>query len=220
MGGAAAVIQRAREDFARGEYRWVAEVMSQVVFADPGNREARALGADALEQLGYQAESATWRNAYLLGARELREGRPASAARAPVSPDVVRAMSAELLFDYLAVRLDGPRADGRRLVVDWRLEDSGRRYVLTLSNATLTCRPDREAPDADARVTSTRAALDRIVLRETTAADAVRDGLVRVEGDAGRVVELFGLLDDFPLMFAVVEPDAPVVTPAAADPRP
>ena len=84
MGGAEAVIARAREDFASGEYRWVAEAMSHVVFADPINTAARELGADALEQLGYQAESATWRNAYLLGALELRGGMSLPAVpRAP-----------------------------------------------------------------------------------------------------------------------------------------
>src|SRR5499433_4180476 len=89
MGGADAVIRRARADFERGEYRFVAEAMSHVVFADPTNTQARALGADALEQLGYAAESAIWRNAYLLGARELRQGLATGLARAPVSPDVV-----------------------------------------------------------------------------------------------------------------------------------
>jgi alkyl sulfatase BDS1-like metallo-beta-lactamase superfamily hydrolase len=82
MGGAEAVIRRARDDFARGEYRFVAEAMSHVVFADPANAQARQLGADALEQLGYAAESATWRNAYVLGALELRQGLPAAVARA------------------------------------------------------------------------------------------------------------------------------------------
>ncbi|PYO55197.1 MAG: hypothetical protein DMD83_20780, partial [Candidatus Rokuibacteriota bacterium] len=105
MGGAGAVIGRAREDFAKGEYRFVAEAMSHVVFADPSNTDARRLGADALEQLGYAAESATWRNAYLLGAFELRQGQPGAVARAPISPDVVRAMSLDLFFDYLGVRL-------------------------------------------------------------------------------------------------------------------
>jgi len=83
MGGADAVIRRAREDFARGEYRFVAEALSHVVFADPANAEARQVGADALEQLGYAAESASWRNAYVLGALELRQGVPATVARAP-----------------------------------------------------------------------------------------------------------------------------------------
>ena len=109
-----------------------------VVFADPSNAEARQLGAAALEQLGYAAESATWRNAYLLGALELRQGRPDTTARAPVSPDLVRAMSLDLFFDYLAVRLDGEKAEGQRFVLNWLFPDLGRRYVLTLQNCALT----------------------------------------------------------------------------------
>src|SRR5678815_2654841 len=143
MGGAEAVVARARADYERGEYRFVAEAMSHVVFADPGNVEARRLGADALEQLGYAAESSTWRNAYLLGARELRNGRGAGMARAPVSPDVVRAMSLDLFFDYLAVRLDGPRAEGRRLSINWVIADTGQRYALTLENCALTYLAER-----------------------------------------------------------------------------
>jgi len=206
MGGAKAAITRAREDFARGEYRFVAEVMSHVVFADPSNTEARRLGADALEQLGYAAESATWRNAYLLGAHELRQGRPDTLARAPVSPDVVRAMSLDLFFDYLGVRLNGEKAEGRRIVINWVIADAGRRYVLNLENCALTYLADRQHDRADATVTTDRAVLDRLVLRETTAADAIQSGLARIDGDSGKLVELFSLLDDFALMFDVVEP--------------
>jgi alkyl sulfatase BDS1-like metallo-beta-lactamase superfamily hydrolase len=206
MGGAEAVIRRSREDFARGEYRFVAEAMSHVVFADPTNADARRLGADALEQLGYAAESATWRNAYLLGALELRQGVPTTDARAPVSPDVVRAVSLDLFFDYLGVRLNGERAEGRRLVVNWVFTDLDRRYVLNLENCALTYLADRRSDDADATVTLDRAALNRVVLRELTFADAVERRLVHVDGDVASVIELFGFLDDFTLMFPVVEP--------------
>jgi len=206
MGGADAVIRRGREDFARGEYRFVAEAMSHVVFADPANAEARQLGADALEQLGYAAESATWRNAYLLGALELRQGVPATVARAPVSPDVVRAMSVDLFFDYLAVRINGEKADGRRIVINWVFSDLDRCYAVNLENSALTYLADRRSDVADATVTLERAALNRLVLREMTFADAVARGLVRVEGDATQVADLFGLLDDFSLMFEVLEP--------------
>src|SRR4029077_4683521 len=106
MGGAEAAIGRAREDFTRGEYRFVAEAMSHVVFADPSNMEARGLGADALEQLGYAAESAPWRNAHLLGASRLRQGLSGAIAPAPISPDVLRAMSLDHVFDLLGVRLN------------------------------------------------------------------------------------------------------------------
>jgi alkyl sulfatase BDS1-like metallo-beta-lactamase superfamily hydrolase len=214
MGGADRVIARAREDFARGEYRFVAEAMSHVVFADPANADARRLGADALEQLGYATESSTWRNAYLLGALELRRGVPATAARAPVSPDVVRAMSLDLFFDYLGVRLNGEKAEGRRLVLNWVFSDLGRRYVLNLENCALTYLADRQHDGADATVTLDRAVLDSIVLRELTVADSVQRGLVRVGGDPSRVVELFELLDDFTPMFEVVEPKRSSAAPA------
>jgi alkyl sulfatase BDS1-like metallo-beta-lactamase superfamily hydrolase len=206
MGGAEAAIARARGDFARGEYRFVAEAMSHVVFADPANAEARALGADALEQLGYAAESATWRNAYLLGALELRQGAAASNARAPVSPDLVRAMSLDLFFDYLGVRLNGDKAEGRRLVINWVFPDVDRRYVLNLEHCALTCLADRQSDQADATVTLDRTVLNRLVLRELTFADAVQQSLVAITGDPSKPVELFTLLDDFALMFDVVEP--------------
>jgi alkyl sulfatase BDS1-like metallo-beta-lactamase superfamily hydrolase len=206
MGGADAAIRRARADFARGEYRFVAEAMSHVVFADPGNVEARQLGADALEQLGYAAESATWRNAYLLGALELRQGVPATTARAPVSPDVVRAMSLDLFFDYLGVRINGEKAQGRRIVVNWVFSDLDRCYTANLENCALTCLADRRSEAADATVTLERATLNRVVLRELTFADAVERELVRVDGDASKVAALFALLDDFSLMFEVLEP--------------
>jgi len=206
MGGADAVIRRARQDFAKGEFRFVAEAMSHVVFADPANAEARGLGADALEQLGYAAESATWRNAYLLGALELRRGVPVSAARAPISPDVVRAMSLDLFFDYLGVRLDAQKADGRRIVINWIFADLDRLYVMNLENCALTCLADRQSDQADATVTLERAVLNRLVLREVSFADAVAQGQARIDGDGAKVAELFGLLDDFSLMFEVIEP--------------
>ena len=208
MGGAEAAIRRAREDYARGEYRFVAEVMSHLVFADPANTEARGLGADALEQLGYAAESATWRNAYLLGARELRQGPGAGVARAPVSPDVVRAMSPELFFDYLGVRLNGEAAEGKRIVVNWAFDDLARRFSSSLEHCALTWLADRHHESADATVTLDWTVLTRLVLRELSFADVLEQGLVTIDGDPARVVELFSLLDDFTLMFEVVEPRA------------
>ena len=206
MGGAAAALARAREDYARGEYRFVAEVMSHLVFADPANREARRLGADALEQMGYAAEAATWRNAYLLGALELRQGRPDTTARAPVSSDLVRSMTLDLFFDYLAVRLNGERAEGERSVLNWVFPDLDRRYVLTLQNCALTYLAERQAERPDATITLARPVLDRLVLRELTIDAALAQGLATIAGDPKPVVRLFGLLDDFALMFDVIEP--------------
>ncbi|MBX9588955.1 MAG: MBL fold metallo-hydrolase [Hyphomonadaceae bacterium] len=206
MGGAETIIARAREDFAKGEYRWVADVMSQVVFAEPDNKAARELGADAMEQMGYQAESATWRNAYLFGAHELRHGLAAPAAPGRAGRDIVRGLSLDLFFDVLGVRLNGETAEGRTIMINWVFPDSGQRYAMTLQNGALTYLAGRQAETADATITLDRATLNGIILREQALPDAMASGAVRVEGDPHKVAELFGLLDEFSMAFDIIEP--------------
>ena len=156
MGGPAAVIARAREDFKAGRYRWVAQVMDQVVFAEPSNKEARDLAADAFEQLGYLAESATWRNAYLLGAQELRSGVRSGARSFPgVSPEMLHTMTVALVFDYLGTRIDGPRAGGANIVINWRFTDTRESLASTLEHGALTSITGKTAPNAATTVTTT-----------------------------------------------------------------
>lgn len=208
MGGAAAAIARARQDFARGEYRWVASVMNQVVFADPGNAEARALGADALEQLGYQAEAGTWRNAYLYGAYELRNGT----TRLPpgsIPSDLVRALPMPLVFDAMGVRLNGPKAAGKVMTLVWHLTDTDEHYTLHLENSALTHRagvpaPGEPAPDAE--ITLTRATWNAISLKEVGMPMAVMSGRVKIAGSLPKLQELFGLFDDATPQFEIIEP--------------
>ncbi|MDX2204964.1 MAG: alkyl sulfatase dimerization domain-containing protein [Hyphomicrobiaceae bacterium] len=209
MGGAAAAIARARQDFEKGEYRWVADAMSQVVFADPANREARELGADALEQLGYQTESATWRNAYLFGAHELRHGPPRNMPATRANVDVIRGLTLDLFFDYLGIRLNGDKADGKTIRINWTFPDIGETYALNLENCALTYLAGRHAPEADAHVTLDRGVLNRIILRELALPDALAQGLAKVEGNVMKIAELFGLLDEFAMGFEIVEPLAP-----------
>ncbi len=206
VGGEAAAIAKARADFAKGEYRWVAEIMTEVIFANPANQEARHLAADAMEQLGYQAESATWRNAYLQGAYELRNGTPQNLMRAPVSSDVVNALSVPLFFDYLGVRLNGPKAEGQHIVINWVFPDLSERYVLNLENCALTYLADRTADHAHVTVTLARPVLNQILLRQITLADAIRDDVIALEGDAEKLSELFALIDEFFFMFEILEP--------------
>ena len=125
MGGADAILARARADFEKGEYRWVAQAVNYVVFADPDNVAARELQADTLEQLGYQAENGTWRNFYLSAARELRDGVVVMPTPSSASADAVKAMSVEMFLQYLAVRLNGPKAADRAYVFDLRFTDLG-----------------------------------------------------------------------------------------------
>lgn len=118
MGGADTVLDKARASFDAGDYRWVAEVVGHVVFADPDNRAARNLQADAFEQLGYQSESAPWRDFYLTGAQELRHGHPSSNPGRGPSAETIAAMTVQQLWDSLGVRIDGPAAADRSWLID------------------------------------------------------------------------------------------------------
>ncbi|KIQ24240.1 hypothetical protein RT97_25105 [Variovorax paradoxus] len=205
MGGADAVLARARDDFRKGEYRWVASAMSQVVYADPANRAARELGADALEQLGYQSEAGTWRSAYLVGAMELRGGVPKIPGGSSSNADTLKAVSNDLFFDFLGVRLDAAKAEGKTMVINWNFTDSNQQFVLTLENSALTHIAGQEA-QADATVTLSRATLDAVTLKETSFPAAVLAGKVKIEGNRAKLGELMSMLDTFEPMFPVVEP--------------
>jgi alkyl sulfatase BDS1-like metallo-beta-lactamase superfamily hydrolase len=209
MGGAAAVIARAKADFAKGEFRWVAQVMKEVVYAEPDNKEACALCADALEQMGYQAESATWRNAFLYGAQELRHGVFQVPARGTMSADTLAGLSTDVFFDALAIRLDPAKAAGQSFVLNWRFTDRDETLSICLKHCTLTHRKGDWSGAAAAAVTTTRAILDDLVLRKITAQEALGSGALKVEGDPSRFELLFGMLDQPPgLMFDVLKPGA------------
>lgn len=205
MGGADAAIKRARDDFKAGQYRWVARVMSDVVFADPANKDARALGADALEQLGYQSEAATWRNAYLLGAQELRNG-VGDQKPSVTSADLLKGVSIDLAFDYLGVRLNAVKAEGKHIVINWTFTDLGQTYIMNLENSALTHTSGKLSDRADASVTLTRAALDAITLKQRTFLGSVVTGDISVGGNPLKLRELFGMFDEFSPSFEIVEP--------------
>jgi alkyl sulfatase BDS1-like metallo-beta-lactamase superfamily hydrolase len=206
MGGAEAVLKRARDDFAAGQYRWVASVMSQLVFADPANKAARDLGADALEQLGYQSEAATWRNAYLLGAAELRDGVAAAQGGSTANAELLKGVSIDLAFDFLGVRLNAAKAEGKTIVVNWTFTDLNQSYVMNLENSALTHTFGKLSGNADVSVTLTRATLDAITLKQRTFMGSVATGDVSISGNPLKLAELFGLLDEFSPGFEIVEP--------------
>ncbi len=148
MGGAASVLEKARRDFERGNHRWVAEV-TNLVFADPANEAARTLCAAPLEALGFASQSATWRNAYLLAARELRTGVPA-AKRRSMGHDLLKAVPMETFLDCLAIRLVAERASGHCLAMAWHVVDTDEHWTLTLGNAALTYRRSTPGVISDA----------------------------------------------------------------------
>ena len=206
MGGADAVLARARADFDKGEYRWVAQAVNYVVFADPENVAARELQADTLEQLGYQAENGTWRNFYLSAARELRDGVVVMPTPSSASPDAVRAMSIEMFLQYLAVRLNGPKAADRSYTFDLRFTDLGERYLLEVENGVLNFTKDAAVDTPTATISLTRAAMDAIVLRQATFDDLRAAGSITITGDAAAVEDFLGLLDTFEFWFDIVTP--------------
>ena len=207
MGGADAVLERARRDLAEGEYRWVAQVVNHVVFADPENTEARELQAAALEQLGFQAESGPWRNFYLTGAQELRSGTPdriGGRSRRDVAA-LVGAMTVETVFDLLGVRLDGPRAGGSSLALGWRFPDIGEEWTLRLEHSALSSWPALD-DDLDATVTMPRPILTAVLSDPSALGSALGDGSVVLDGDADAFVRLFSLLDQPRSSFNIIEP--------------
>ena len=212
MGGAAAILERAKKDFATGEFRFVAQAVSHLVFAEPDNQAARALLADTFEQLGYGAESATWRNAYLFGAQELRQGMPKAPPRPPMPRETLAALRTGQLWDVLGVRLNGPKAEGKHIVLNWSFTDTKEKFVLTLENCALTYLEGAQDAKADASFTLSRSILDEAIAKQTSFPEAIASGKIKFTGDAMRLAELMGLMDEFPRMFEIVEPRRVVVS--------
>ena len=194
-----------RAAFEDGDYRWVAQVVNHVVFAEPDNGEARELQARALEQLGFGTENGPWRNFFLTGARELREGTlgtPTDGA----PEDMIGALTLDQIFDAMAIRLDGPRAFGKRIVVNWVFPDLGERYAVTLENAVLNHVAGKRAEDADATITIERELLGQILTKQADLPTAFAEGRLKVEGDGEKLGELLGLLEEPDSGFAIVTP--------------
>ncbi|MEJ8822602.1 alkyl sulfatase dimerization domain-containing protein [Variovorax humicola] len=204
LGGAGKVLEQMDAAMKKGDYRWAAQLGNHLVFAEPGNQAARNAQADALEQLGYQSEAATWRNMYLEGAQELRHGVPDFPGWA--TEDVVKAATPDMFFDLMAVRLDSDKAQGHDMTLNWTFDDLHKPFALTLRNGVLTHRAGARHARADVSVRMSKATLDRISLRQTDFRSAIERGEIRLEGEAGKFGELLGLLSTFKLMFNVVTP--------------
>lgn len=137
MGGSEEILKNAAADFEKGEYQWVAEVTKQVIFAEPDNTKAKLLCADALEQLGYISESALWRNEYLFGAEELRNGINMPFAKIVFKPEVYSAMDMSQLAAMIAIRLNGEAADGKNLIFTIETTDGDKKGSFHLRNGVL-----------------------------------------------------------------------------------
>jgi len=206
MGGSAAVLTKARIYFEKGDYRWVAQVVNHVVFAEPENKEARELQAKTLERLGFQTESAVWRNFYLSGAKELRDGVPKNVPMRLGSLDVIRSLTLDMYFDYLAVLLNGPKAAEKRITVDWVFTDTKQEYSVTLENGVLNYKSGKRAANPHATVILTRKVLDAIASKQATFRGRIFAGEIRIEGSMRKFIEMMSCMDEFEFWFDIVTP--------------
>jgi alkyl sulfatase BDS1-like metallo-beta-lactamase superfamily hydrolase len=207
MGGADAVVARARDDYERGDYRWVAQVVNHVVFAAPHHEGARALQADALEQLGYQAESGPWRNFYLTGAMELRTGE-AGRPGLRMGAGLLRNVTLSMVLDALAVRLHGERAGDAHIAVNLVDTGTGTEYGVWLGNGVLHHRVGHPfaADDAQLTIRADHDAMAAILFGFVRLDDAVDTGPATYDGDADALAELQGYLDAANPAFPIVLP--------------
>ena len=209
MGGSDAVVERARPCFEAGDYRWVAEVLNHVVMAEPDHVQGRALLADTLEQLGYQSESAPWRNFYLSGALELRHGLPETRAF-QASGGIAAGMPIENFFQVLAVRLLPAAVAGRRIRLQLHFSDLDCSYLLVIENSVLNYFKDRLDDAADAALTLSALNFKRLLMGLSNAPQLITEGQLEIAGDPETLLGLKTLFDQFPRRY-------PLVTPRPAD---
>lgn len=200
MGGADAVLQKLAEDYEAGQYELVASIANYLVFADPTNMEAREMEAAALEQLGYQAESGPARNAYLVGAKELRSTEPVQGF-AMISADVMSAMSLSQLLDYLAVRLNGSEADGENFKMNLMVNDTADKAVILVRNSVLNFWVNESSTDANVTVYMPRRTLEQLALDPS-----VPPADVITTKDSSVFERFIGMLDVFDPGFNIVLP--------------
>ena len=200
LGSTDAVLRKAWKDFEKGDYQWVAQITKELVFADPSNQKARNLCADALEQLGYQAESGAWRNAYLMGAAELRKGNLSGLARtANGLGSAMKEMTVDMLLDYISILTDANAAQNDDVTLNLIVTDVNEKFYVTRKNGILLSYSGENRPDAQATVTCKR--LQLLALMQGQQA-----GQVQVSGDATALKRLLAYASKFEKTFNVIEP--------------
>lgn len=209
MGGAAAVVEKAQASFEAGDYRWVAEVLNHVMMAEPSNSkayaEATGLLANSLEQMGYQAESGPWRNFYLCGALELRQGVPKGSNYQP-SPGVAQGMPLTSLFQTLGMRLNGPKADKINMALNIELTDTKQQYLVTIENAVLHGYADRSSNEPDATATISSSDFKLLMLGLADQQELISNNKLALVDPENRLAQLLALFDVFPRRFPIMTP--------------
>jgi len=204
MGGSEPILAKGRELYDKGEYLEAVEIVNKLVYAEPDNEAAKQLLADIFEQIGYQQESSSVRNSFLSGAYELRSRIPDGVPPTASGPDLMRALTTEMFFDALAIRMDSTQVEDIDFVANIKHPDTGNELVVELSNATLTTQTGFQAPDPDVTVTIARSDLEDVVVGTSTFMDQITTGKATVEGDLTGLQRMFDALSDFELLFELL----------------
>jgi len=204
MGGSAKVLEAARVAYDKGEYRWVAELLDQAVLDKPDDKAAKELLAQTYEQLGYQSESATWRNSYLTAAQELRNGPPEKGVRRSDLIELMKQTPTERFLEAMAASLDGPAADGKNWTFNLQLTDTKESFVLWIENAVLHYRRGAPASNANATLSVTKDLFVQLLGGTAGFKDALTSKDLKVDGSTVDLVRFLGLLEKAPGNFAIV----------------
>jgi len=205
IGGKDRMVALAEGSFAQGDYRWVAELLNHIMMVDPEHKPARALLADTLEQLGYQAESAPWRNFYLCGAKELREGLPQGGSYG-ASEGIAQGMPLPNIFQLMAIRLSPTAANGAQMTMNLQFPDLDEGWLLSISNSVLNAFPKRQDATATTSLTLSSLQFKRLMMGLTDAASLIADGELTIAGDIDALSRLAGMFEQFPRRFPIVTP--------------
>ncbi len=206
MGGADAVLGRARDAYDAGEYRWAASLLDHLVFAGQAGGDAEELLARTYEQLGYAAESGPWRDVYLSGAYELRNGEPGGGTGLASAIQLLRHTPMERFFDAFATRLDGPGAAGVDLAVNFVFTDIDESYRLWIQNSVLHHRRTAPDPEADVTIRITRDLMLRLITGDAGTREMLFSNEVEIDGELAALRRFFGLLETPDENFAIVRP--------------
>ncbi|MCU0948459.1 MAG: MBL fold metallo-hydrolase [Porphyrobacter sp.] len=205
-GGPDKLLAAGREALKAGDYRWAAEVLNHLVFAEPANTAARGALASAYDQLGYQAESGAWRNYYLAGAASLRGTATSTAVSSAQSRAYIEGIPTEALFDALATRFDADKGRGISGQFQFILPDRGEQVAIDVGGGVEFPRYDSRFAAPTATITIDRAALDDVTLGAATFPQLVQSGRVKIEGNIPAFAQWFALHPPYDPRFAVVEP--------------
>jgi alkyl sulfatase BDS1-like metallo-beta-lactamase superfamily hydrolase len=204
MGGAKPILAKGKALYDQGQYRQAQEILNKLVYAEPQNQEAKDLLADVFEQIGYQQESPSVRNSFLAAAYELRNGIPTGATPKSSGPDMIRAMTTELWLDFLGVRLDSQKADGKAFKINLVTPDNKEKFIIELSNGTLTNIGGFQAEDADLTITINRTDLEKTMMGAMTFDEQIEAGKAKLEGNREPYEQLKGMLAHFDVGFEIM----------------